>query len=112
MVKQAIANKYTDIVVINEDNRVPNGLLVTHLPEGPTALFKLSNVKITKDIKVKALAFAALCSGHVNNIMYIFLGLSERLARNYRPSSRSDLEQLYDQAWTLHSQNAGCAVPL
>jgi ribosome production factor 1 len=51
MVKQAIVNKYTDIMVINEDNRVPNGLVVSHLPDGPTAHFKLSNVKITKDIK-------------------------------------------------------------
>ncbi len=52
MVKQAIANNYTDIMVINEDNRTPNGLVVSHLPDGPTALFKLSNVKITKDLKV------------------------------------------------------------
>jgi len=51
MVKQAVANGYTDIMVINEDNRTPNGLVVTHLPEGPTAHFKLSNVKITKDIR-------------------------------------------------------------
>ena len=51
MVKQAIENGYTDIMVINEDNRMPNGLVVSHLPEGPTAHFKLSNVKITKDIK-------------------------------------------------------------
>merc|ERR1711894_299554 len=50
-VKQCIDNDYTDILVINEDNRVPNGLIVTHLPDGPTAVFKLSNVKITKDIK-------------------------------------------------------------
>ena len=28
MVKQAIDNKYTDVIVINEDNRVPNGLLL------------------------------------------------------------------------------------
>ena len=51
MVKQCIDNDYTDILVVNEDNRVPNGLIVTHLPDGPTAVFKLSNVKITKDIK-------------------------------------------------------------
>ena len=48
MVKQAIENNYTDILVINEDNRDPNGLIVCHLPDGPTAHFKLSNVKITK----------------------------------------------------------------
>ena len=31
-------------VLINEDNRSPNGLVVTHLPEGPTAYFKLRSV--------------------------------------------------------------------
>merc|ERR1711997_1004879 len=51
MVKDSIQNGYTDIVVINEDNRSPNGLLISHLPDGPTAHFKLSNIKITKDIR-------------------------------------------------------------
>merc|ERR1712156_587417 len=43
--------EYTDIIIVNKDNRTPNGLVVTHLPEGPTAHFKLSNVKITKDLR-------------------------------------------------------------
>ena len=51
MVKDAVKLEYTDIIIINEDNRHPNGLVVTHLPEGPTAHFKLSNVKITKDLR-------------------------------------------------------------
>jgi len=51
MVKDAVKLDYTDIIIINEDNRSPNGLVVTHLPEGPTAHFKLSNVKITKDLR-------------------------------------------------------------
>ena len=51
IVKNAIANQYTDIMVVNEDDRRPNGLIVSHLPDGPTAHFKLSNVKITKDIR-------------------------------------------------------------
>jgi len=50
MIKDGIKNEYTDIVIINEDNRCPNGLVLTHLPDGPTAHFKLSNVKITKDL--------------------------------------------------------------
>ena len=49
--RQAVENKYTDVIVINEDNRVPNGLLLSHLPDGPTAHFKLSNVKISKEIR-------------------------------------------------------------
>ena len=51
VVSQAVENKYTDVIVINEDNRVPNGLLLSHLPDGPTAHFKLSNVKISKEIR-------------------------------------------------------------
>lgn len=51
MVKSAIRENFTDIMVINENNRQPNGLVVIHLPNGPTAHFKLSNVKITKEIR-------------------------------------------------------------
>lgn len=51
MCNSAIREEYTDLVVVNENRRQPNGLLVIHLPNGPTALFKLSNVKITKEIK-------------------------------------------------------------
>nr|XP_031834577.1 probable ribosome production factor 1 [Nomia melanderi] len=51
MVKSAIARNFTDIVVINEDQCKPNGMLVIHLPNGPTAYFKLSNVKITPELR-------------------------------------------------------------
>ena len=51
MIKEAVKLEYTDIILVNEDNRTPNGLVVTHLPEGPTAHFKLSNVKITKELR-------------------------------------------------------------
>ncbi|KAI8043807.1 probable ribosome production factor 1 [Drosophila gunungcola] len=49
--KSAEREEFTDVVIINEDRRKPNGLLVIHLPNGPTAHFKLSNVKLTSDIK-------------------------------------------------------------
>ena len=51
MVKKAVENNYTDIVVVNEDNRIPNGLVISHLPHGPTAHFRLSNVKVSSMIK-------------------------------------------------------------
>ncbi|XP_076237117.1 putative ribosome production factor 1 [Calliopsis andreniformis] len=51
MVKSAIERNYTDIIVINEDQCKPNGMLIIHLPDGPTAYFKLSNVKITPELK-------------------------------------------------------------
>ncbi|XP_055593548.1 probable ribosome production factor 1 [Uranotaenia lowii] len=49
--KSAIREEYTDIVVINENNKQPEGLLVIHLPDGPTAHFKVSNFKSLKDLK-------------------------------------------------------------
>lgn len=51
MVKSATARGFTDIIVVNENRCVPNGMLVIHLPDGPTAHFKLSNVKITPELK-------------------------------------------------------------
>ncbi|XP_023212061.1 ribosome production factor 1-like [Centruroides sculpturatus] len=54
LIKMAIKKEFTDIIVINEDKRNPNALLVTHLPEGPTAYFRLSGVKFCKNIKRKA----------------------------------------------------------
>jgi ribosome production factor 1 len=51
MVRQSMEKGFTDIVIVNEDNRIPNGLVISHLPDGPTAHFRLSNVKITREIK-------------------------------------------------------------
>ncbi|XP_077500421.1 ribosome production factor 1 isoform X2 [Amblyomma americanum] len=53
-VEQAIERGYSDIAVINEDRRHPNGLLLTHLPDGPTAYFRISSVRFCKDIKGRA----------------------------------------------------------
>ncbi|KAL6769097.1 hypothetical protein ACKKBG_A17470 [Auxenochlorella protothecoides x Auxenochlorella symbiontica] len=41
---------FSDVVVINEDRKMINGMLVTHLPEGPTAQFRLSNLKLSTEI--------------------------------------------------------------
>ncbi|KAK7100591.1 ribosome production factor 1-like [Littorina saxatilis] len=51
IIPQAMSRSFTDIVVINENMKVPNALVVTHLPDGPTAHFRMSNVKLTTEIK-------------------------------------------------------------
>jgi ribosome production factor 1 len=38
-------------VIINEDKKMPNQLTVIHLPNGPTAHFKLSSIALNKDIR-------------------------------------------------------------
>ncbi|KAF9285456.1 hypothetical protein BGZ68_003841 [Mortierella alpina] len=42
---------FTDIMVINEDRKEPNALTLIHLPDGPTAHFKLSSIALSKDIE-------------------------------------------------------------
>uniref|UniRef100_A0A1I7XTX1 Brix domain-containing protein n=1 Tax=Heterorhabditis bacteriophora TaxID=37862 RepID=A0A1I7XTX1_HETBA len=51
VVKQAIEKEYTDILVVHEDHKKPNGIIFCHLPEGPTAYFKINSLTFTKDIK-------------------------------------------------------------
>ncbi len=45
---------YTDVMVLHEDRKQINGMLLIHLPGGPTAQFRLSNMVLCKDIKVCA----------------------------------------------------------
>lgn len=54
IVVQAVEREYTDMLVVNEDRKLPNGLLVVHLPEGPTAHFKVTNFKRGYDIRVSS----------------------------------------------------------
>ena len=48
---QFASNKrFTHLIVLSEKSKVCNGMLVSHLPHGPTAFFKISNVKVAADI--------------------------------------------------------------
>uniref|UniRef100_A0A3Q3ASF5 Ribosome production factor 1 n=1 Tax=Kryptolebias marmoratus TaxID=37003 RepID=A0A3Q3ASF5_KRYMA len=51
IIPQCVARDFTYLIVINEDRHVPNGLVLCHLPDGPTAHFKVSSVRLRKEIK-------------------------------------------------------------
>jgi ribosome production factor 1 len=51
LIKQAIKGEYSDILVVNEDRGTPNAITLCHLPNGPTAHFKLTSVRMTSAIK-------------------------------------------------------------
>ncbi|KAK9794913.1 hypothetical protein WJX73_005398 [Symbiochloris irregularis] len=51
IVDYAIERDFTDVLVFNENRKSVNGLLLIHLPGGPTAQFKVSNVVLSKQIK-------------------------------------------------------------
>ncbi|KAM5148433.1 ribosome production factor 1 [Mantella aurantiaca] len=53
IIPQCIARDFTDLIVINEDRKIANGLVLSHLPDGPTAHFKMSNVRLRKELKRK-----------------------------------------------------------
>ncbi|KIM34492.1 hypothetical protein M408DRAFT_325885 [Serendipita vermifera MAFF 305830] len=46
----AAGRGYGTMVVVNEDMKKPNGITMIHLPNGPTAYFKLTSVQLTKEI--------------------------------------------------------------
>ncbi|GAB4823717.1 hypothetical protein N2152v2_010763 [Parachlorella kessleri] len=51
IVEYAKNREFTDLMVFNEDRKNINGMLLIHLPDGPTAQFRLSNLVLSKDIK-------------------------------------------------------------
>lgn len=44
IIESCRAHGYTDVVLVHEHRGVPDGLIVSHLPFGPTAYFGLLNV--------------------------------------------------------------------
>mmetsp|Transcript_6561 Transcript_6561/g.10546 ORF Transcript_6561/g.10546 Transcript_6561/m.10546 type:complete len:164 (-) Transcript_6561:79-570(-) len=53
LVKICQTNSFTDLVLLHETRGEPDGLIVSHLPYGPTAYFGLSNVVLRHDLKGK-----------------------------------------------------------
>lgn len=41
---------YTDLIVIYEKKGVPHTLIISHLPKGPTATFRITNVKLSSEL--------------------------------------------------------------
>lgn len=82
LVESARSGGFTDILVVHEHRGEPDGLVVCHLPFGPTAYFGLANVVARHDIKDAALGtvsealphlilegFASPLGGRVANIL-------------------------------------------
>ncbi|KAL6130032.1 hypothetical protein ACLB2K_068413 [Fragaria x ananassa] len=53
IVESCRAHDYSDVVLVHEHRGKPDGLIVCHLPYGPTAYFQLCNVVSRHDIKDK-----------------------------------------------------------
>mmetsp|Transcript_9396 Transcript_9396/g.24314 ORF Transcript_9396/g.24314 Transcript_9396/m.24314 type:complete len:287 (+) Transcript_9396:99-959(+) len=44
------AEGFTDLIIVHETRGVPDGMIVAHMPHGPTAYFNLSNTILRHDI--------------------------------------------------------------
>ncbi|XP_055336417.1 ribosome production factor 1-like [Paramacrobiotus metropolitanus] len=51
IIPECVQHGVTDLMVINENRNLPDALTLCHLPNGPTAVFKLRSVKLMKEIK-------------------------------------------------------------
>ncbi|EOY17625.1 Ribosomal RNA processing Brix domain protein isoform 2 [Theobroma cacao] len=53
IIESCRAHDFTDVILVHEHRGVPDGLIISHLPFGPTAYFGLLNVVTRHDIKDK-----------------------------------------------------------
>ncbi|XP_069330089.1 U3 small nucleolar ribonucleoprotein protein IMP4 isoform X1 [Eulemur rufifrons] len=96
LVRACKANGVTDLLVIHEHRGTPVGLIVSHLPFGPTAYFTLCNVVMRHDIP--DLGTVSEAKPHL-----ITHGFSSRLGKRVSLESRG-------QGWGLGTR-PGIAAP-
>lgn len=53
LVQLGLKKSLTDIIVLHEHRGEPDGMIVSHLPVGPTVYFGLQNVVLRHDVKEK-----------------------------------------------------------
>lgn len=46
---------FTDVIVIHEHRGIPDGLVISHLPHGPTAYFGLTDIRMRHEVRKKNL---------------------------------------------------------
>jgi len=66
-VEVAPSKGFTSLIILNEDRKAFNGLTLVHLPNGPTAHFRLSSVTLASEIKGHAKASTAKPEIILNN---------------------------------------------
>jgi ribosome production factor 1 len=50
MLEFAVNREYTDVIIINENKKKINQLVHCHLPNGPTAKYRLSSIQYGKEV--------------------------------------------------------------
>ena len=65
LVELCRSNDFTDLVVVHEHRGEPDGLVVSHMPFGPTAYFGLSNAVMRHDVKDQDIGTVSEANPHL-----------------------------------------------
>ena len=101
IVEYASHRDFTDVVVFHEDRKQVNGMIVVHLPNGPTALFRLSSLTLSTDIKGHGRATTHKPELILNNFDTM---LGHRIGRMFASLFCQDPNFKGRRAVTLHNQ--------
>ncbi|PSC71393.1 Ribosome production factor 1 isoform A [Micractinium conductrix] len=101
IVEYAKNRDFTDLMVFNEDRKQINGLLLVHLPDGPTAQFRMSNLVLSADIKNHARATSHRPELVLNNFD---TGLGHRVGRMFASLFHQDPTFRGRRVVTFHNQ--------
>jgi ribosome production factor 1 len=101
IIEIAIEREYTDLLVVNHDKKKPNGLMIVHLPNGPTAYFKLTSWIPNKNIRGHGKLGLGLPELILNNFK---TRLGVTIGRMFSCLFPKNPEFVYRQVVTLHNQ--------
>ncbi|CAH8667414.1 unnamed protein product [Heterobilharzia americana] len=82
LLEACLAKQITDVVIVNESRGVPDTLIISHLPFGPTAIFTLYNVRTRHDMETMGCGSGAKMPQTYPN--HIFKGLDSKLGQRVR----------------------------
>jgi U3 small nucleolar ribonucleoprotein protein IMP4 len=78
LVKICQENEFSDLIILHESRGVPDGMIVSHMPYGPTTYFGLFNVVLRHDINVEDINTVSEAYPHL-----IFDGFNNRLGERF-----------------------------
>ena len=58
LMEVAERKSFTDVVIVHEHRGEPDGLIICHMPIGPTIFFGIQNATLRHDLNIKAKAMS------------------------------------------------------
>ena len=65
-------NSVSDLIILHEHRGVPDGMIISHFPHGPTAFFSLHNVALRHDMPQDSAAASTISEAFPHLIMHNF----------------------------------------